>query len=84
MYVDIGGNLSVRSGAVVGVFDLDNTSWSKWTRKFLRQAEQDGTLIEATDGLPKSFVVTMEYGVSRVYLTQYNAAVLERRLSAAK
>ena len=38
MYVDIGGNLSVRAESVVGVFDLDNTSWSKWTRQFLQQA----------------------------------------------
>ncbi len=83
MYVDIGGNLSVRSAAVVGIFDLDNTSWSKWTRRFLQQAEAAGQLVEATDALPKSFVVTLEYGISRVYLTQYNAAVLEKRMSAA-
>lgn len=84
MYVDIGGNLSVRAESVVGVFDLDNTSWSKWTRQFLQQAEADGRLIEATDTLPKSFLVTLEYGISRVYLTQYNAAVLERRFSAPR
>lgn len=82
MYVDIGGNLSVRSGQVVGVFDLDNTSWSKWTRQFLQQAEQAGQVVAATDTLPKSFVVTLEYGMTRVYLTQYNAAVLERRFAS--
>lgn len=81
MYVDIGGNLSVRSDTVVGIFDLDNTSWSKWTRQFLKQAQSAGQLIEATDTLPKSFVVTLEYGICRVYLTQYNAAVLEKRFS---
>ena len=84
MYLDIGGNLSVRDSSVVGVFDLDNTTYSKWTRRFLQQAEQEGHLIEATDTLPKSFVVTAEYGISRVYLTQYNAAVLEKRLSTPR
>lgn len=84
MYVDIGGNLSVRSDTVIGIFDLDNTSWSKWTRLFLQQAQLAGQLIEATDTLPKSFVVTQEYGISRVYLTQYNAAVLEKRLTVPR
>ena len=80
MYIDIGLNLFVRDESVVGVFDLDNTSWSKRTRKFLSEAEQSGELITATDELPKSFLVTREYGMQRVYLTQYNAAVLVRRL----
>lgn len=80
MYIDIGLNLSVRDSSVVGVFDLDNTTWSKWTRAFLKEAEAAGEVIAATDELPKSFLVTSEYGMRRVYLTQYNAAVLVKRL----
>ena len=80
MYIDIGLNLFVRDESVVGVFDLDNTTCSKWTRKFLSDAEQAGEITTATDELPKSFLVTREYGLQRVYLTQYNAAVLVRRL----
>ena len=62
MYVDIGMDLAVRASQVLGVFDLDNTSWSKRTREFLQRAQEDGCLIEATDELPKSFVLTQEYG----------------------
>ena len=58
MYVDIGMDLAVRASQVLGVFDLDNTSWSKRTREFLQRAQEDGCLIEATDELPKSFVLT--------------------------
>ena len=83
MYIDIGLNLYVRDESVVGVFDLDNTTCSKWTRRFLKEAEQAGEVISATDALPKSFLVTREYGLQRVYLTQYNAAVLVRRLEEA-
>ena len=46
MYLDIGGNLSVRDSSVVGVFDLDNTTCSKWTRRFLQQAELEGTFFQ--------------------------------------
>ena len=39
MYVDIGYDLAVRAGQVLGVFDLDNTSWSKRTREFLQRVK---------------------------------------------
>lgn len=80
MYLNIGGDFSVRTEAVIGIFDLDNTSCSKWTRKFLTLAQTAGEVVEATDELPKSFLVTSEYGQSRVILTKYNAAVLQKRL----
>ena len=84
MYVDIGMDLAVRTSQVLGVFDLDNTSWSKRTREFLERAQNDGNLVEATDELPKSFVLTQEYGQTRVYLTRFNASVLARRLLGAR
>lgn len=84
MYLNIGGAFSVRAETVIGVFDLDNTSSSKWTRKFLAEAQRAGAVIEATDELPKSFLVASEYGQSRVYLTKYNAAVLLRRVQDAQ
>ena len=80
MYLNIGGDFSVRGETIVGVFDLDNTSCSKWTRKFLAEAQKAGAVVEATDELPKSFLVAAEYGQTRVYLTKYNAAILQRRL----
>ena len=81
MYLNIGGDFSVRAESVIGVFDLDNTSCSKWTRKFLAEAQRAGAIVEATDELPKSFVLTQEYGEQRVYLTRANAAVLQRRMA---
>ena len=84
MYVDIGMDLAVRTSQVLGVFDLDNTSWSKRTREFLERAQNDGNLVEATDELPKSVVLTQEYGQTRVYLTRFNASVLSRRLLGAR
>ena len=81
MYLNIGGDFSVRGETIVGVFDLDNTSWSARTREFLAQAEKNGQAVDAADELPKSFVLTQEYGEQRVYLTRANAAVLQRRMA---
>ena len=79
MYYEIGLNLSVRGDTVVGVFDLDNTSWSYRTREFLSRAEENGEITEATDSLPKSFVLTQEYGSQRIYLTKHNSPALQRK-----
>ena len=84
MYLEIGNDLLIQSRSVVGIFDLDNTSWSKRTRAFLEAAQEDGELIDAAEELPKSFVLTQEFGAQHIYLTKYNAAVLMKRLESAR
>ncbi len=81
MYLSIGSDFSVRSGCIVGIFDLDNSTISKHTRCFLAEAEKRGEIVDVSGALPKSYVITEEFGLQRVYLTQYNAAVLEKRLA---
>ena len=80
MYLHIGGDMAVRDQSIIGIFDLDNTSSAKDTRAFLAQAEQEGRVITPAEDLPKAFVLTREYGMDRVYLTQFNSATLEKRL----
>ena len=79
MYLSIGNDMAVRDKSIIGIFDLDNTSVSKRTQLFLNKAEQEGQVVPCDD-LPKSFVLTAEYGMSRVYLTSYNTSTLEKRM----
>ena len=79
MYLSIGNDLSVRERSILGIFDLDNTSVSKRTQEFLSRAEREGQVVPCDD-LPKAFVLTSEYGFSRVNLTSLNASTLEKRL----
>ena len=79
MYISIGADFSVRDRALIGVFDLDNTSISKHTRAFLSEAEKLGEVVDVSGRLPKSYILTEEFGMRRVYLTQYNAQILEKR-----
>ena len=80
MYLSIGGDMAVRTATIVGVFDLDNTTVSGRTRDFLARAERMGEVVDVSGTLPKSFIVTREFGMDRVYLTQFNAAALEKRI----
>ena len=79
MYLDIGKNMAVRDKSIVGIFDLDNTSTSARTREFLNHAEQEGQVVPC-DELPKTFILTSEYGFHRVHLTGYSTSTLEKRL----
>ena len=79
MYLSIGNDMAVRESSIIGIFDMDNTSTSKRTREFLSKAEKEGQVIPCDD-LPKSFVLTQEYGMIRVYLTALSAATLEKRM----
>ena len=80
MYLPIGGDMAVRSQSILGIFDLDNTTCSKHTRELLRRAEELGAVVDVSGELPKSLVLVEEFGMQRVYLTQFNAAALEKRL----
>ena len=79
MYLSIGNDMAVRDSSIIGIFDMDNTTYSKKTVEFLNKAEQE-VLIVPCDDLPKSFVLTAEYGLSRVHLTSLNSYTLEKRL----
>ena len=79
MYISIGKDMAVRDKSIIGIFDLDNTTTSPRTREFLKGAEEEGQVVPC-DELPKSFLLTAEYGIPKVYLTEYNAATLEKRL----
>lgn len=79
VYLSIGNDMAVRDRSIIGIFDLDNTSTSKRTREFLEQAEKEGEVIPCDD-LPKSFILTSEYGFTRVRLTALSSSTLEKRL----
>ena len=81
MYVNIGGDMAVRDRSIIGIFDLDGATLSKKTVEYLRSAEQEGGLISVTEDVPKSFLVTEEYGMERVYFTQLSAATIEKRVN---
>ena len=74
----------VRTRDIIGVFDLDNTSTSHLTRKYLASAQKSGRIIEVTEDLPKSFVVCAgEPGGFSVYLSQISPATLRSRFNFA-
>ena len=80
MYLHLGQNVVVAHRDIVGLFDLDNTTSSHLTRKFLERAEKEGRVINVSDDLPRAFVLCRrKQGPPMVYLSQLSVAALLRR-----
>ena len=83
MYLHLGSNISVPTGDIVGIFDLDNSSTSPITRSFLRSAEEEGMVINVGEELPKSIVVCCPQGSwQRIYISPLSSATLLKRLES--
>lgn len=71
MYLHLGQGVVVPYRDVLALFDLDNTSASHLTRRFLERAEQAGQVVNVAEDLPKSFVLCRPAGgEATVYLSQ--------------
>lgn len=80
MYLHLGQAVVVPEGEIIGIFDLDNASWSPRTRRFLEKAEREGRVVNAASDLPKSFVLRQKRdGTNVVYLSQLSPATLKGR-----
>ena len=83
MYINIGNDMAVRESALIGIFDMDNTTTSKKTREFLKNAQEEGMVVPCDD-LPKSFILTSEYPMNRVYESTLSSYTLEKRVRTIK
>ena len=81
MYLHLGQGVMIPHDEIIGVFDLDNASDSKWTKDFLRTAEQQSVVISVCDDIPRSFVVADHpYHPQIVYLSQLSSQTLQKRV----
>ena len=81
MYLHLGQAVVVNQWDIVAIFDMDNATWSRWTRQTLTLAEQSGQVIDAAPGdIPNAFVLCREDGAQKIYLSALTAATLRRRV----
>lgn len=79
MYLHLGKGTVVRKKDIVAIFDLDQTSQSHITRKYLAAAEKAGQVINAAEDIPKSFVVCHSREGRLMYLSQMAPSTLLKR-----
>ena len=79
MYLHLGKGTVVNTAEIVAIFDLDITSQSHLTRRYLSMAEKSGQVVNASEDIPKSFVVCERDGKRTLYLSQMSSATLYKR-----
>ncbi len=84
MYIPIGNDMSVRDRNIVGIFDMDTTTVTARGRNFLERAEKEGQVVpwdaKSPEDMPNSYILTVEYGMPKVYQTSYTTATLQKRI----
>ena len=79
MYLHLGQETVVKNSDILGIFDLDTSTVSKHTRKFLGNSEKSGKIINVSDELPKSFILCGRGGKTHVYISQISSQTLLKR-----
>ncbi len=79
MFLHVGNNRNIRIKDIVGIFDMDNSTISMVTRKFLG-GKQKNMLVEAVSGeIPKSFILYRDENDYKVCFSPLSVAALYGR-----
>lgn len=84
MYLHLGNDFSVDIRDIVGIFDIENTTIGKCTKRLLDRAEKEHRCVYATMDMPKSFVIVMKKGEEKLYISQLAASTLRKRLAGGE
>ncbi len=57
MYLHVGNNQNIRIADIIGIFDADTATVSAVTKKYIKAADTGGSVMFASEELPKSFVL---------------------------
>lgn len=79
MYVHIGNDYVVFSGNIIGIFDFDGIMSSRISSEYLKKLEAENKLINISDDIPKSIIVTVSNGEDVAYLSPLNSKTIQNR-----
>lgn len=79
MYLHIGNGVSVRDRDIIGIFDLDTSTVSAITKKFVNKKEKDGDLEYTDSDLPRSFILCFDGKKTKIKLSRISSVGLKIR-----
>lgn len=75
MFLFLGGDISVRSDEVVGIFDIEECSVSRITADYLNACQKSGRVVNVSEDMPKSFIVTE----NKIYISNVSHSTIVKR-----
>ena len=82
MFLHLGNDYIVFNKDIIAVLDFETTTVSKITREFLKVSEEEGFIINVSDDVPKSFIITETEGKSRIFISNIASSTLLKRLES--
>ncbi len=79
MFLHIGADEIVYIKNIVAIMDIERTTTSNTTRHYLKMCEEKGLVESIGTDIPKSFIVTMNDGKQKVYLSPISSSTLYKR-----
>ena len=76
MYLHIGNGKNVRKKDIIGIFDLDTSTVSSITKKYINKNEKKGNLEYLDSDLPRSFLLVEEGGDYKIKLSRISTSGL--------
>lgn len=76
MFLHLGGDVTVRSSEVIGVFDIEACSVSKITVDYLNGCSKNQQIVNISDDMPKSFIVTE----NKTYISNVACGTIKKRI----
>ena len=79
MYIHLGQDIAVNRKDIIGIFDLDTATVSNISKDFINRKQRLGLVEYDNADLPRSFVLYVDDGVSRVKLSRISTVGLKLR-----
>lgn len=80
MFLHLGNDVVINTNNLIGIFDIDKSSISKFTKEYLNNAEKMKRIVNVSFELPKSFIVCLDENFNEtVYISQISPSTLKKR-----
>jgi len=79
MFLHLGGDVVVNLKNVIAIMDMETTTVSKISKEFLSIAEEEGFIVNVSEDLPKSYVITEVDKKSKIYISPISSVTLFKR-----
>ena len=75
MFLYLGGEVTVKSKDVIGIFDIEDCSVSRTTVDYLNNCQKNKQIVYISEDMPKSFIITDD----KTYISNVSNLTINRR-----
>ena len=79
MYLHIGNGESVKIEEIIGIFDMDTSTVSSITKKFINENQKKGFVEYKDTDIPRAFILIEKKGKQKVLLSRISTVGLKQR-----